>query len=119
MDANTTHTKTLPTGETIDVFKLLLILQGRKARTWDITKVKQPSASKKDGFSAKRQSNVDLDQPIIVDEQGYVIDGRHRLLKLIASGSTQVRVVIATTEDLADSAYTDAQDLVTYGELML
>lgn len=41
----------------------------------------------------KAVNAADLDQPIIIDEDGELMDGRHRLMKAMLTGATTVKVV--------------------------
>jgi len=38
-------------------------------------------------------NNADLDYPIILDEDGEIMDGRHRLMKAMLEGISTVKVV--------------------------
>ena len=37
--------------------------------------------------------NADLDYPIIMDQDGWVVDGRHRIAKAIYAGQDTVKAV--------------------------
>lgn len=37
--------------------------------------------------------DTDLDYPIILDDEGYVMDGRHRIVKALFEGATHIKFV--------------------------
>jgi len=37
--------------------------------------------------------NADLDYPIILDEDGEILDGRHRIMKAMLDGESTIRAV--------------------------
>jgi len=41
----------------------------------------------------KAVNEADLDRPIILDEDGELMDGRHRLMKAMLTGATTIKVV--------------------------
>ncbi len=95
-----THTKTFQDGTTIDIFKLIENLESRAPINIGISLIKGPSRSKKSGFSSKRYEKADTQYPLIINEENLLIDGRHRLYKLIDQGNKTASVIIATKSDL-------------------
>ena len=41
----------------------------------------------------KAVNNADLEKPIILDEDGELMDGRHRLMKAMLEGAPTIKVV--------------------------
>lgn len=46
--------------------------------------------------------NTDLDYPIILDDEGYVMDGRHRIVKALFEGKKSIKFVRFETTPDAD-----------------
>jgi len=61
-----------------------------------ISSLKRYNQSKRTGFSQKRFDKADLNYPVIVTNNGEVIDGRHRILKAIGKGLKYVKAVIVS-----------------------
>ena len=96
-----THTATLPNGETIDVFKLMELLKGREAEEIALSEIHGRDRSKKTGFSpVSRYPQADTSFPGIVDENNYLLDGRHRLFKQLDQGAETGMFQRATPEDI-------------------
>jgi len=59
------------------------------------------SYSKKDGFSPKTKlPNADTKYPILIDKNNKIIDGRHRVAKLIDKKVSHVQAIRLTQKDL-------------------
>lgn len=117
MEDYTTHTKTFPDHTKVDVFKLTLILKDRVPEERSISQLKGIHQNKGFGFSLKRVETADTSIPIIVDESGFVIDGNHRVNKLLREGKTLVSVLVAKKADIDNARFTSQENLVKYGEL--
>lgn len=98
--AETTHTKELPDGTTLDIIKLFDVVRGKPFESVNIDDLKLLSESPRDGFSEKRLAKADTSYPVIVDADNRLIDGRHRAVKLKQQGEDTVQAVRATLEDL-------------------
>jgi hypothetical protein len=117
MEPYTTHTKTFPDHTKVDVFKLTLILKDRSPETRSLSELKGVHQNKGFGYSTKRVETADTSLPVIIDDTGFVIDGNHRVNKLLAQGETQIKVLVATKEDIEKAKYTSEDDLVKYSDL--
>ena len=91
-----THTKTMPDRRVIDIIKLNIFLEKRKVISIPIEKIKLPSRSKRTVFSDKRFREANISHPLIIDKDGFLIDGRHRFFKILDSKFKKVRVKVAT-----------------------
>ncbi len=100
MTTTHTHTKTMPDGTQVDIFKLHEILKERECFTMPISDIKKPSKSRRSGFSKKRSYEADTSFSLIIDENRFLIDGRHRYFKLLERGEKNVKVVIANEADI-------------------
>lgn len=94
------HTKTMPDGSIIDILKLNSLLNKRKAISVSIEKIKFPSKSKRSGYSDKRFREADISLPLIINKDGFLIDGRHRFFKILESKLKKFRVKVATDQDI-------------------
>lgn len=96
------HTKTLPDGTTLNIDKLLtlLLLSGRLRVLRAISEIKPVSASPESGYTEERYVQADYNFPVLIDEDGFVLDGRHRLLKAIDEGKTKQTTLTATREEI-------------------
>lgn len=112
-----THTKTLTNGDKIDIFKLIQLLKNRPVVTKSIDELPIPNKSKKTGFSQKRLKVADISFPIIIDKDNNIIDGRHRLAKLVKQGEEKIKVIIATDFDLKSCAIVSGSKLTDYSEI--
>lgn len=41
----------------------------------------------------RKVNNADLDYPIILDEEGYIMDGRHRICHALLNGISSIKAV--------------------------
>lgn len=96
------HTACLSGGRLLDVLALIERLRGRPARRLALASLGPGSLSREDrtGFSAERYVRADTAFPVIVDEGGTLIDGRHRLCKLCDLGAESAWAVVATAADI-------------------
>ncbi len=97
------HTACLPSGRLLDVTRLIQRLHGRRAFLLPLAWLVQRNPvdrSRRTGFSAARYLRVDLRQPLVLDERGRLIDGRHRLAKLTDLRAPRAPVVKALASDL-------------------
>lgn len=94
------HTKTMPDGSEIDVFKLHKLLIDSESFAMPLSDIQKPSKSKRTGFSKIRSEKADISFPIIIDEQKFIIDGRHRYFKLLDRGQTNIKVIVANKSDI-------------------
>ena len=53
---------------------------------------------------------ADLDFPIILDEDGFVLDGRHRIIKALVEGKTHIKFVRFTKNPEPDYYEKDDKD---------
>jgi uncharacterized protein (DUF2267 family) len=95
-----THTHTRSSG-TYDINALIELLAERSPEAVPLVDVTGANRSKRTGFSPKRLLQADATYPGIVDEQNALLDGRHRLLKLLDAGETVGQFHRATPQDLA------------------
>jgi len=96
------HTATLPNGHSIDINKLEKIVSENEVVNKNISDLKLNGAnrSKSTGFGPKRYESADTKDPILVDVEGNVLNGRHRLFKLLDSGADQAGVIVVTEKDI-------------------
>lgn len=107
------HSKTLPDGKLIDIYKLISILKDRQALAVPIKNIIVPSKSRRTGFSTKRFLSADDAFPLIVDEEMNIIDGRHRYFKLLEKNILRVNVKIATRKDIEECFVETESELTT------
>ncbi len=94
------HTYTDKSG-TYDVLKLIKAVKNRQTEKIDISSLIGMSYSKKDGFSPKTKLPfVDVSYPILIDNDNKIIDGRHRVAKLIKEKISHVQAIRITSKDL-------------------
>jgi hypothetical protein len=93
------HTRTLGS-VTYDVFKLFDIASQKEPVMIDLPKANR---QKRTGFSKIRYENADLSFPIIVNEDGVILDGRHRVAKSIDSGAKNIKAVVLSNEEIANA----------------
>lgn len=96
----TSHTKTMPDGRTLDIIRLMKMLEGRPTEERSLSDIQTPSRSRRDGFSMNRYAKVDEDKPMIVGKDNQLLDGRHRFFKRMDKGLTTARVREAGDDDL-------------------
>jgi hypothetical protein len=100
-----THTDRLSDGthRTLDVLKLIDRVKSRVPLSIDINNdvgVHQISRSRSSGFSRKRYDAADTSYPVLLDGD-RLIDGRHRLVKLLDRAVTTVLAHRLTPSDIA------------------
>jgi hypothetical protein len=106
------HTKTLSNGHEVDIVKLNELVKDRDTESISLTdaeqhpKLKGANRSKRTGYGPKRYEDADTSQPILVDADNTVIDGRHRYLKSVDEGLDSIEVKRVTDEDIKQ-CYTD------------
>lgn len=96
----TTHTHTDATG-TYDFSKLFELLNGRPSEPIDLASLGPMNRSPRTGFSHRRYAETDPSFPILVNQEGQLLDGRHRVSKLLDSGATHTQAVRVTPEDMS------------------
>jgi hypothetical protein len=99
-DRITTHVKTMPNGDMIDVLGLANRFKNVRPESVPIGMVKGASRSKKSGFSTKRYEKANTKHPMLIDKDDFLIDGRHRYLKLADRGAKKVNVIRVSDADL-------------------
>jgi len=62
--------------------------------------VSRVAKTKKTGFSRDRMAKVNTESPIIIDDQDFVLDGRHRLLRADEEGRDTIKCRVATREQI-------------------
>lgn len=55
-------------------------------------------------FQCSRVSKTDKDKPILIDDNGYVCDGWHRICKAILDGDTHIKAIRLQTMPRPDNA---------------
>lgn len=103
----------MPDGRKIDILKLHSLLADREVVTIPLENIKAPSNSKKSGFSKLRLQKSDTSFALIVDEAGFLIDGRHRFFKLLESGEKVANVKVASVQDIAAAEVQSDDQLMT------
>jgi hypothetical protein len=101
----------MPDGSKVDILKLYDLLKDREVIQMPIEQIKSPSRSERSGFSQVRLKRSDVSFPLIIDENRFLVDGRHRFFKLLDAGETMVKVKFATAEDLATATVADESEL--------
>lgn len=96
----TSHTKTLSSGETVDVLKLWDLVKDRQSELVSMDSLKRPSRSKRTGFSKRRYAKVPPDMPVLTDSDNFIIDGRHRFFKREDNGEKSIYRIPVTERDL-------------------
>lgn len=107
-----THSKTMLDGQIVDILKLYDLLKNRESVEIPLESIKSPSRSSRSGFSASRLKNSDTSFPLIIDENRFLIDGRHRFFKLLDTGVSIANVKIATAKDILAVAVKDESELI-------
>jgi len=95
----TTHTYSNATGS-YDVLELQKLLENEPCEEVLIADIKGVSKSRRSGFSKHRLLKTDTTFPVILDFDNNLIDGRHRIIKLMAEESLAVLAKRATWEQL-------------------
>jgi len=90
-------------GRTLDISKLILLLEGRKPVRIAFSSLRGISRSRRTGFSRKRLERVDTTVPGVVDEHHLLLDGRHRVVKLQAAGATSSLFWVASADDIVQA----------------
>lgn len=117
MKSYSTHTKTFHDGSRIDIYKLINLLKERESILYEISKIHGFNKSRKTGFSLKRFEHANLNYPIIINERGFLIDGRHRIIKAIESGQIYINALISTEEDLTNASFEGEAKLTEFKDL--
>lgn len=113
------HTATLSNGHEIDVLKLEKLVAGIEPTEVPIFSVNVGSGnrSKSTGFGSRRYEDANTDDPILVDSNNNIINGRHRYFKSIDQGSDKIKVKHVSDEDLkkvyTDNSHPDSDNKVT------
>lgn len=94
------HTKTLPDGRIVNVFKIWDLVHDKTPIRMKIADIQGATMSKRSGFSKIRYAQADTTHPLIVDEHNFLIDGRHRYFKLKENNQTEAEVRIVTAAEL-------------------
>ena len=104
--------------------KLVKLVKDRKPTTMSIDKIisKNSDLETKEGnfkdnienptkLFKKRTMNANTEYPVMVSEEGWIIDGSHRIAKQKWEGVDKVRVHVISKEDLEKSKITDPEEL--------
>ena len=106
------NVRILSNGQMLDVDKLNKMVEGREYTDVPIETVAgHGSRSKRDRYGPMRYERADIEKPGIIDERGYIIDGRHRYFKSKDMGK-QSQKFIRVTDDEIRKSYVDG----TYGD---
>jgi len=101
------HTNALSNGHEVDVVKLHKLAESRPIQHISLTdsqnklKLRGANRSKRTGFGPKRYENANVDDPILVDEAGNIIDGRHRYFKAVDAGLDSIPARTVTSDDIS------------------
>jgi hypothetical protein len=97
------HTACLPGGRLLDVLALIERVRDNPPRLLTLAELGAASLSRRKatGFEAARYVLADPSFPVIVDEAGRLLDGRHRLCKLHDLGAESAWAVVASEADIA------------------
>lgn len=86
---------------TLDVPKLNVLALKRPIVARPVADfVSQIDRSEGSGFSAERMAQADETKPVLVDQAGKLLDGRHRVAKLIDQGAQHVQCRVVTPLDI-------------------
>jgi hypothetical protein len=96
------HTKTMPDGKKVDINALEKALKNRVTEMVDVEGL-NTSTSSRSGYKQERYENVDMTKPVIIDKDGWLVDGRHRVLRHKANGTKQIKARRATQADLQNA----------------
>ena len=109
MPYENTHTRTLD-GKVYDVNALI-----RRVGKRTPLRVLLPEANRsyRTGFSLLRYMATDTKYPILILQDGTIIDGRHRVLKLQDAGETETDAITITSEDLKSVLLTPNKTITT------
>jgi hypothetical protein len=96
------HTVTLVERYDINVDALINLAKykqvvRKKLSTLEVDKLQR---SKNSGFSKKRYEKTDIRYPVLIDQYNTVLDGRHRLCKLLDMGRKTVRCVVMSEHEI-------------------
>jgi hypothetical protein len=114
-----THTKTMldpdKPGQTAkyDVWKLLEVVSDKPTQVIELSQIHGVDRSKRTGFSKKRFQVVDPNLPLLVTQNYFLIDGRHRYFKLLDLGETTAKVIVVTPQDLRLAKYEEGEKLIS------
>lgn len=96
------NTATLSDGRVVSVDALLRLTHCRECRTVPVSSLWVPHdpRSAASGYCRLRYVNADYRLPLLVTPDGQVLDGRHRLLKLVDLGGRVASVIVVTSDEL-------------------
>lgn len=106
----THHVATLADGRTLDIVRLVCLVQRRPPEPISFSQLKGISRSRQTGFSKKRLERANTAIPGIVDQDNRILDGRHRVLKLRASGVTYGLFWKVSPEDIQQAIIDSNED---------
>lgn len=104
------HTRTQPDGRMLNVHRLFDLVKGRTPSKVSLADL-SPSRSERSGFNPDKLRDADTSFPIMLDPDRNIVDGRHRVLKMMGAGQTDGHAHHLSEDDLA-SAMVDG-DLVS------
>jgi len=94
------HLATMSDGRLVDISKLVCLVECRQPERIRFSLLKGITRSRQTGFSKKRLELADTTIPGIVDQKNRILDGRHRVLKLQATGETSGLFWRVSSEDI-------------------
>jgi len=104
------HTMTLLRTIKIDVWKLIEKSKGKLVKRRRISSIRHCGFSRRSGFRWDRYHDTDTGYPLIVTWDNFLIDGRHRLLKLKKQGRKTVRVIVMTNTEIDECKITRSKN---------
>ena len=106
------NVRILANGQMLDVDKLNKMVEGREYTDVPMDTIAgHGSRSKRDRYGPMRYERADIEKPGIIDERGYIIDGRHRYFKSKDMGKESQKFIRVTDDEIRKS-YVDG----TYGD---
>jgi hypothetical protein len=111
------HTKTMPNGDVIDVGALVHRFKGVTPSEVPIHMIQGASRSSRSGFSPKRYEKAQTKHPVLIDKDNFLIDGRHRYLKLKDQGRQKVKVIRVSDAELMQHRIKNVEDAVNIHQL--
>jgi hypothetical protein len=98
------HVVTLDDGSLIDVDRLIVLARDKEARlVWRTLKELEGhkvNRSPESGFSEERYQGTDTKWPLLVDPEGRVLDGRHRLARWVDEGAERAPVIVMRWDEI-------------------
>lgn len=97
-----THTATFSHKITIDVDKLIELTKHHKVTKRSLIKLRADDLdrTRRSGFTHKRYMNTDITIPVLITDDNFVIDGRHRLCRLFDLGRRYVKVKVVSEKEI-------------------